>query len=176
MVTTEGRGRQAKSSLRGGGGEGTTGAGSRGWRKRTDRTHSGKAAVLHEGTRGGGEASECNPRGPPTTPLPEPAGQLLPASRPHLGPGRDLARAAPAGLGPWGAEGEASPERGDTEVALQAAARWTRASRGDAPSPGTRGWQAAQAIRRRCCPLGRRDPAVCYFRVVHLAHWKPRPG
>lgn len=72
------------------------------------RTHSGKAAVLHEGTRGGGEASECNSEGPAAdNPPTRASGAAPPGFPPHLGPGRDLARAAPAGLGPWGAEGEA---------------------------------------------------------------------
>lgn len=75
-------------------------------------THSGKAAVLHEGTQGSGEASECNSEGPAAD-SPTQATRTAPPGFPTpLAPGRGLARAAPAGLGPWGAEEEAHLSRG----------------------------------------------------------------
>lgn len=46
------------------------------------RTHSGKAAVLHEGTRGGGEASECNSEGPAANNPPTRASGAAPPSFP----------------------------------------------------------------------------------------------
>ena len=75
-------------------------------------THSGKAAVLHEGTQGSGEASEYNSEGPAADSPTRATGTAPPRLPRPTGPRQGPRRGCSSRSGPLGGRGGSTPERG----------------------------------------------------------------